>query len=153
MASYAPLLANSNPTSWDPDLIYFTNETVVKTVNYYVQQLFASNEGDLYYSGVVHIDQKDTAVAASCVKDSRTGDVILKIVHTGPGALRASVDLRPCGKTGILASHTLLTGAPEGKNTKDAPDTVAPKESTMEVRKEFLLDIPPYSLQIIRVKK
>jgi alpha-L-arabinofuranosidase len=48
MASYAPLLARQNHTQWNPDLIYFNNTTVVPTVNYYVQQLFSRNQGDVY---------------------------------------------------------------------------------------------------------
>jgi alpha-L-arabinofuranosidase len=151
MASYAPLLANIHHTSWNPNLIYFSNTAVFKTVNYYVQQLFASNGGDRYYAGVITTGVKDTAVAASCVKDSRTGDIILKVVHAGPGDLQASVDLTRFAKTAVRAGRTVLTGAPEAKNTKDAPDTVVPKEGQMEVKKKFLLDIPPYSLQVIRI--
>lgn len=151
MASYAPLLANIHHTSWNPNLIYFSNTAVIKTVNYYVQQLFASNEGDRHYAGIITTGVKDTAVAASCVKDSRTGDIILKVVHAGPGDLQALVDLTRFGKTAVRAGRTVLTGSPEAKNTKDAPDTVVPKEGQMEVKKKFLLDIPPYSLQVIRI--
>jgi len=47
MACYAPLFANVDHTQWDTDLIYFDKRTVVKTPNYYVQQLFARNKGDV----------------------------------------------------------------------------------------------------------
>ncbi len=150
MASYAPLLANVKHTSWNPNLIYFSNVAVVRTVNYYVQQLFASNAGDMYYPGVVALMPGDTAVAASCVKDSRTGDVILKVVHAGPGMLRAAVDLSKAGGAGGEARRMLLTGAPDAKNTEAVPDPVTPAESSMQVKRKFVLEIPPYSLQVIR---
>jgi alpha-L-arabinofuranosidase len=152
MASYAPLLANVHHTSWNPNLIYFDNSTVLKTTNYYVQQLFASNAGDVYQEDVIRLGLGDTAVAASCVKDSRTGDLILKMVHAGPGNLQASVDLSRMGKFDPEASVTLLTGAPEAKNTIHAPETITPKVSGMNIKKKFTLEIPPYSLQVIRIK-
>jgi len=153
MASYAPLLANVRHTSWNPNLIYFSNTGVIRTVNYYVQQLFAGNAGDIFYPGVVAVRSGDTAVATSCVKDSRTGDIILKVVHTGPGALRVAVDLTTVGKAGGPASRILLTGTPEARNDEAAPATVVPKESNLEVSKKFTLDVPPYSLQVIRIGK
>ncbi|MGA4644243.1 alpha-L-arabinofuranosidase C-terminal domain-containing protein [Limisphaera sp. 4302-co] len=52
MASYAPLLGKEGRTQWRPDLIYFTNRRVLRTANYYVQQLFSLNSGDVYLEGV-----------------------------------------------------------------------------------------------------
>lgn len=46
LASYAPLLAKSGHTQWTPDLIYFDNERVMPSLNYYVQQLFSTTAGD-----------------------------------------------------------------------------------------------------------
>jgi alpha-N-arabinofuranosidase len=152
MASYAPLLANVNHTSWNPNLIYFSNLAVLKTTNYYVQQLFAANAGDVYLDGVIRLGLKDTAIAASCVKDNRSGDIILKIVHAGPGNLQASVDLSHLGKLGTTGVVTVLTGAPEAKNTMEAPGMILPRVSEMSVAKKFTVGIPPYSLQVIRIK-
>jgi len=53
MACYAPLFANVNHTQWKTDLIYFDNRNLVKTPNYYVQQLFAQNKGDVYLANTV----------------------------------------------------------------------------------------------------
>jgi len=165
MASYAPLLANVHHTSWNPDLIYFSNTGVLRTANYYVQQLFAMNAGDVYYPGVIGLaagsvaantaaaNTADTSLAASCVKDSQTGDLILKIVHTGPGELHIPVDLSQFGKRSSSATRLLLTGGRDDKNTEAAPGQVMPKEETIEIKKKFVLDIPAYSLQVIRIKK
>lgn len=48
MASYAPLLGKRGRTQWNPNLIYFSNTQVLRTVNYYVQQLFSLHGGDTY---------------------------------------------------------------------------------------------------------
>lgn len=47
MACYAPLLARYGFTQWGAaNLIWFDHRTVVRTPNYYVQQLFSRNKGD-----------------------------------------------------------------------------------------------------------
>ena len=45
MACYAPLFGNSTFSQWTPDMIFFSNNSLNLTPNYYVQQLFASNLG------------------------------------------------------------------------------------------------------------
>ncbi len=46
MACYAPLLCNVGYRNWSPDLIYFDNHRVQRTLNYYVQKLFMENQPD-----------------------------------------------------------------------------------------------------------
>ena len=48
MTCYAPLFGHRYHSQWSPDLIYFDNSSLVLTANYYVQQLFACNKGDVY---------------------------------------------------------------------------------------------------------
>ncbi len=45
MACYAPLFGNSTLSQWTPDMIFFSNDSLNLTVNYYVQKLFANNVG------------------------------------------------------------------------------------------------------------
>ncbi len=45
MAAYAPLFASHTASHWSPNLIWFDNDTVTPSVNYYVQQLFSVNQG------------------------------------------------------------------------------------------------------------
>ncbi|MET0552112.1 MAG: alpha-L-arabinofuranosidase C-terminal domain-containing protein, partial [Vicinamibacteria bacterium] len=47
MASYAPLFAHVDGWQWTPDLIWVDNLRVLRTPNYYVQQLFSRNRGDV----------------------------------------------------------------------------------------------------------
>jgi len=46
LACYAPLFCNVNYINWQPDLIWFDKNRVVKTANYYVQKLFSVFQGD-----------------------------------------------------------------------------------------------------------
>jgi len=46
MASYAPLFANINHKTWNPDMICFDNHRSYGTPSYYVQQMFSQNRGD-----------------------------------------------------------------------------------------------------------
>lgn len=45
MATYAPLLGNETARHWAPDLIWFDNQSVTASINYYMQKLFANNAG------------------------------------------------------------------------------------------------------------
>ncbi len=45
MAAYAPLFGNLVGLHWSPDLIWFNNNTVTSSVNYYVQKVFSLNAG------------------------------------------------------------------------------------------------------------
>ncbi len=50
LAAYAPLFGNLTATHWSPDLIWFNNNTVTCSVNYYVQQIFSRNAGSALLS-------------------------------------------------------------------------------------------------------
>ncbi len=47
-SSYAPMLGKIGRTQWNPNMIYFDNQRILRTANYYVQQLFSLNGGDYY---------------------------------------------------------------------------------------------------------
>jgi alpha-L-arabinofuranosidase len=54
MTCYAPLFAHVDHTQWTAaNLIWFDRRTVVKTPNYYVQQLFSHHKGDVYLQNEV----------------------------------------------------------------------------------------------------
>ncbi|WP_413669598.1 alpha-L-arabinofuranosidase C-terminal domain-containing protein [Mucilaginibacter sp. Mucisp86] len=156
MASYAPMLANLSHTSWNPNLIYFNNKIVVPTANYYVQQLFSVNQGDLYVPGVIRFKQddavKDSTLAASCVKDSKTGNIILKIVNAGAKEANAAIDLTGINIPEQQATLNLLKGKPSDKNTINDPKAVQTisQEITTTNLSSYLA--PPYSLSVIRLK-
>jgi alpha-L-arabinofuranosidase len=146
LASYAPLLARTGHTSWNPNLIYFTGANIQLTPNYYVQQLFSNNQGDTYYPDMVSWASADTAVAASCVKDSKTGDIILKLVNAGDAAFPVKANLSRFGSIQSEAILTTITG-----NNKQA-DKVVKSTTTYKAGKILSYTLPPYSLAVIRMK-
>lgn len=58
MASYAPLFAREGATQWTPDMIWFDNATSYGSADYYVQQLFSRNSGDVNLKNKV-VDKYD----------------------------------------------------------------------------------------------
>ncbi|WDF57416.1 alpha-L-arabinofuranosidase C-terminal domain-containing protein [Mucilaginibacter sp. KACC 22063] len=156
MASYAPLLANVSHISWNPDLIYFNNKTLLKTANYYVQQLFSTNQGDLYIPDVVAFKQEgaatDSTLAASCVKDSHTGDIILKIVNAGSKQATATLNLKGLHIQKGTARVQLLTGLPTDKNSMEEPNTVHVIEKDLPKKLSNFYTAAPYSVSVIRFK-
>lgn len=45
LATYAPLFAHVDAWQWNPDLIWFDNLRMMRTPNYYVQQMYGMNAG------------------------------------------------------------------------------------------------------------
>jgi alpha-L-arabinofuranosidase len=156
MASYAPLLANSNHISWSPDLIYFTNTSLTRSINYYVQQLFSANQGAVYFGNRVSFKTNnagsDSTLAASCTKDLVSGDIILKIVNAGAKEMLAQADLSGLGIHAGKAATSILTGKPEQVNTNTSSLPLIPSLSAIPVTANFSYTAPAYSLSVIRVK-
>ncbi|MDR2917878.1 MAG: alpha-L-arabinofuranosidase [Tannerella sp.] len=148
LTSYAPLLAKDGFTQWNPDLIYFNNYEVNPTVGYYVQKLFGVNAGDEYIGNCIQLpDNTDGVVkrvAASVVRDSKTGDVILKLVNLLPVEVNAKLDMESIGLPGIEVIKTVLSGKPDDKMAK-------PIESKMTVSEIDKLTLPAYSFTVLRI--
>lgn len=146
MTSYAPLLAKKDHTQWTPDLIYFDNTSVNPTVEYHVQKLYGNNSGETYIPATVTIDNDKRSVTSrigvSIVKDSTSGDYIIKMVNMLPVAVNANVDLSPLGLKATSARGTVLTGTPDDKTAIPVTTTVTFPETTL----------PPYSFTVVRVR-
>lgn len=153
-SSYAPLLGRRGHTQWNPNLIYFTGTQVCPTINYYVQKLFANNEGDIYYSNIVSANVADTAktFAASCVKDSKTGDIILKIVNRDSVVVPAKINLGGMGSLNNKATVTVLNGNPVAENRCDGTQNLIPQASNITISKSFSYQAPANSLSVIRIR-
>jgi len=152
LASYAPLLAKQGHTQWLPDLIYFDNTSVALSVNYYVQQLFSLNAGDRYLPIVVAGAAGDN-LAASCVQDRASGDLIVKLVSRSCHAIQVWCDLGHAGLFAPEARCTVLAGDPLAENVFGAPPALAPETTTMSVGAQLMYEVPPYSLSIIRLTR
>ncbi|MDR1722566.1 MAG: hypothetical protein LBR84_01345 [Tannerella sp.] len=151
LASYAPLLARIGHTQWNPDLIYFDWKGVYPTVNYFVQKLFSTNKGNAYFADVVNMESGKN-LASSCVQDTETGDIILKLVNISAESAKIDINLKSFKKINPVATLITLKGNKEAKNTREEPTNVVPQEQTLKVSENFNYELPPYSLSIIRIK-
>jgi len=152
MASYAPLLAKKNFTQWKIDMIFFDNVTICPTPNYYVQKMFSANQGNFYFDKVIAKDEKDNSLAASCVQDSNTGDIILKLVNYNETAKPMKVNLNRFGKMAAEAEQTVLAGNPDDENTFTNTKSIVPASTVVKIKKTFDYSAPAMSLTVIRIK-
>ena len=153
MASYAPLLAKKNFTQWKIDMIFFDNVNICLTPNYYVQKMFSVNKGDRYIDKVITNDVKDTTLAASCVQDSKTGDIIIKMVNFGNLIKPLKINLNRFEKIATHAEQIVLKGKSDDENSFENPNNVVPDSSVIDIAKKFEYLAPAMSLTVIRIKK
>ena len=150
MASYAPLLAKDAHTQWNPDLIYFDNTEVKPTVDYFVQKLYGQNSGDTYWKSTIKISELSESVpkrvAASVVHDSKTNDIIVKMVNMLPVSVTSEIKFPALETFEKSAICTVLSGKPNNQ-------TARPVSSKIDVSKSFTYIMPTYSFSIIRIKK
>ncbi len=165
MSSYAPLLAKEGHTSWNPDLIYFNNKEVKPTANYFVQRAYGQNAGDKYvYSDLqasytstdgkltLQSDRLTEYIDKSVVIDSRTGDIIIKVVSLLPTETDLNITLGEETLKGYdtMADFTVMAGDgnPKGERDWKTNDT-----KTITVSDTFNTRVPANSFSIIRIKK
>ncbi|MGN1263117.1 MAG: alpha-L-arabinofuranosidase C-terminal domain-containing protein, partial [Prevotella sp.] len=92
MTSYAPLLSKNGHSNWSPDMIYFDNKSIQRTPNYETQRLFSTYSGNRYVTSTLQIDSiAGHRVAASVVRDTKTGQAFLKVVNVLPVELNLDV--------------------------------------------------------------
>lgn len=152
MASYAPLLAKKDFTQWKTDMIFFDNTQICLTPNYYVQKMFMTNQGDTYFDNIILFDKKDSTVASSCVKDSKTGDIILKLVNADSEVKSMEIDLSNFKEISKKAEKTILVGDANDENTFENLEKVIPEKSTINIKPKFSYEAPAMSLSVIRIK-
>lgn len=152
MASYAPLFAKKDFTQWKTDMIFFDNTRICLTPNYFVQKMFSANQGDFYFDNVISKNENDTTLASSCVQDSKTGDVILKMVNAGKESKQVKINLTGFKNVIPEAELIVLTGGADSENTLDNPKNVMPVNSKIKVSERFDYSLPAWSLSVIRIK-
>lgn len=163
MTAYAPLFAHVEGWQWRPDLIWYDNLRMFKSVSYYVQQMYAMNKG----TNVLLMTMNKQFIAgqegqdglfASSVFDKNTGEVIIKIINTSKTPQPVSVNL--LGMKGERTAKTLTlshTGM-DDENTLDAPEKITPKDGSVSLeagKKNTILndEIPAMSFRLYKVKR
>ncbi len=153
-ASYAPLLARRGRTQWHPDLIYFDDAAVHPTINYEVQRLFGNNAGDTLLPAVLAGVPAGVRVTSSVVRDSVSGDVIIKIVNGEDRAFTAAISLGGASSPKHRLVATVLTGASaEAANEDGQPPVAVPVVAGGEVGASFAREFAANSLTILRLSE
>ena len=163
MATYAPLLAHVEGWQWRPDMIWYDNVRMFKTVSYYVQQLYAQNKG----TNVLQLTMNGKPVAgqegqdglfASSVVDKNTGEVIVKVVNTSKSEQAISINLN--GMKGMRTAQTITLTSTEmdAENTLDSPNKIVPVSATAECEAgktcTVLNDkLPAMTFRLYKIKK
>ena len=155
MASYAPLFGHVDAWQWSPNLIWFDNLRSFGTPSYYVQKLFGQNQGStllpVLLDGLAKNGQQN--LYASAERDTKTGEVILKLVNSAATQSEVRINLagvkriEKAGKAVVLASADL-----KAENSLDVPRKVVPTEQPLGVKTpEFSYTLAPQSLTVLRL--
>lgn len=135
MATYAPLFAHVDGWQWRPDMIWYDNTRMFKTVSYYVQQMYACNKG----TNVLPLTMNGKAVAgqegqdglfASAVVDKQKGEVIVKVANTSDKTQEVTLNLNGLKGSRSASLTTLQCDNMDTENTLDNPNKIRPVETT-----------------------
>ncbi len=161
MATYAPLFAHVDGWQWRPDMIWFDNLNTVKTVSYYVQQLYSLNKG----TNVLPLSMNGKAVTgangqnglfASSVWDKKTNEVIVKIINTSDKSQPVKLNFNGLRRNERLSNGRLITLTSsdlDAENTIENPFLIVPVEQTQAINNNLLeTNIDPNSFYIYKFK-
>lgn len=135
MATYAPLFAHVDGWQWRPDMIWYDNTRMFKSVSYYVQQMYACNKG----TNVLPLTMNGKSVAgqegqdglfASAVVDKKKGEIIVKVANTSDKAQDVTLNLNGLKGSRSATATTLQSDNMDAENTLDNPNHIRPVETT-----------------------
>ena len=155
MSSYAPLFGHVDAWQWTPNLIWFDNLRSYGTPNYYVQKMFAVNQGTrtlpVLFNGETKNGREELYTSASL--DDRSGEVILKVINTGSAAKEVRITLagvKRAAKAGT--AFVLQSGDLKAENSLDQPTKIAPVERPLPAAgADFVYTLAAYSFTVLRV--
>ena len=163
MTAYAPLFAHVEGWQWRPDLIWYDNTRIFKSVSYYVQQMYAMNRG----TNVLPMTMDGKFIAgregqdglfASSVVDKNDGTVIVKVINTSKTEQPVTINLNGLTGATTAATITLSHNGPDDENTLDQPEKITPKNGTASLtagKKASVIQdkLAPLSFRLYKVKK
>ncbi|MCR5713331.1 MAG: carbohydrate binding domain-containing protein [Bacteroidales bacterium] len=157
LATYAPLFAHIDGWQWNPDLIWFDNLRMMRTPNYYVQQLYGTNSGTNVLSILMNgqkVTGQEGLYATACT-DSRTNEIIVKFTNTATEAKTIRFTFDGLKKGSRTATVKYITApAYKAENTLDNPDVVVPRETTTQFTDNVLeFEAAPQAFYVIRFAK
>lgn len=162
MATYAPLFAHVDGWQWRPDMIWYDNTRMFKSVSYYVQQMYACNKG----TNVLPLTMNGKSVAgqegqdglfASAVVDKKKGEIIVKVANTSDKSQDVTLNLNGLKGSRSATATTLQSDNMDTENTLDNPNLICPVETTAtcvsKKNKTVLNDkLPAKSFRMYKIK-
>lgn len=163
MTAYAPLLAHVDGWQWRPDLVWFDNTEMFKTVSYYVQQMYAKNKG----TNVLKLTMDGKPVAgqegqnglfASAVLDANANTVIVKVINTGKTAQNITLNLIGLKGEKTAKTITLNHNGMDDENSIENPNKIAPVNGSVKCeagKKNTVLNdvIQPMTFRLYTIEK
>ena len=156
LATYAPLFAHVDAWQWNPDLIWFDNLRMMRTPNYYVQQMYGMNAG----TDVLNLQMDGKPVTgqdslyASAVLDAPTGEVILKLVNAGSRSEKVQIEFSGLKKRQLVSGSCTYLQSDDwkAKNTLEQ-EAIVPRIRPVEVASRSLsLELQPRSFGVYRLR-
>lgn len=143
MACYAPLMARDGMFQWSPNLIWFNSRQVLRTPNYYVQQMFAETLGDFVVDSALETDSNRVYQVVT-----RTDDVMyVKLVNASDANREMKLSLR--GVQDGAAAYRQLSGERSATNSY-AKERVTPVDGECLLADgQAELTLPAYSVTIL----
>ena len=162
MATYAPLFAHVDGWQWRPDMIWYDNTRMFKSVSYYVQQMYACNKG----TNVLPLTMNGKSVAgqegqdglfASAVVDKKKGEIIVKVANTSDKVQDVTLNLNGLKGSRSATATTLQSDNMDAENTLDNPNLIRPVETTAtcESKKNMTVlndKLPAKSFRMYKIK-
>lgn len=156
LATYAPLFAHVDAWQWNPDLIWFDNLKMMRTPNYYVQQMYGMNAGTHVLSLLMNgqpVTGQDKLYATAAL-DQNTSEVILKIVNAASEAAQTQLNIAGLGKKKIVSGKQIYLHSDDLKTTNTMEyESIVPRVRPFTMSgKEIELDLPAYSFTVYRLQ-
>ena len=163
MATYAPLFAHVEGWQWRPDMIWYDNARMFKSVSYYVQQMYSTNKG----TNVVSLTMNSKPVAgqegqdglfASAVIDIDANVVIVKVVNTSDKTQPVCLNIQGVKGEKDVETITLTCKDKDAENTLDNPEKIIPVKGAAKTKagkKNSILDdeIPAMTFRLYRIAR
>ncbi|MEY4918181.1 MAG: hypothetical protein RL616_2094 [Verrucomicrobiota bacterium] len=151
MQCYAPLLVNVNPggRQWRPDMIGYDAISAYGSPSYYAFQMFSRDVGD----EILSIASSGTSVQGCATRDSKTGEIIVKLVNPQAADETLNLEIKGVGSLASTATAITLSGSPEDTNSINRPRNVVPVTTTVRgVKPQFTYTLPANSIVVLKLK-
>ncbi|NLO70183.1 MAG: alpha-L-arabinofuranosidase [Porphyromonadaceae bacterium] len=158
MCTYAPLFAHVDAWQWRPDMIWFDNLRMMKTPNYYVQQLYAHNVG----TNVMPLTWNGKPIAgednlyASAVLDKNTNTYIVKVANTSQNEKTVNVNITGANRRTKFSVGECVTFQQDNLravNTLDEPNNLTPQKTNATLEGNTLkMNLKGQSFGVYKVK-